>query len=405
LILETGGGELLAGFIEAGAGGYQPKSVTLHVARLKRVLGIELPVVEVMDALRRDHLQPIFRGETVICSIPSHRLDLKLEIDLVEEVARIVGYDKIPVRDEIAIRLTRSDPAAAAIESIRSTLTAGGYFESVTFSFVSDALAHDFIPLGAAKGNPLLRAQHNVRKADANLRPSILPGLLESIRHNESAGVAEPRLFEIGATFWNDASGRPVERRRVALVGSADVSVVRGVVETMLDRLDAARSVAIVPDSRAGFARGACGRIEWGGTAVGWLGKMDRRVAEKLSLREIPAAAELELEPLLAGMQHVPQLKPLPKFPAIRRDLSLVIPESTRYEKIESLIREQNPAHMQELQYVTTYRGKPLEKGQKSVTVTLVFRSPTETLTSEAIDAAIARVIETAKQQGWQQRA
>ena len=78
------------------------------------------------------------------------------------------------------------------------------------------------------------------------------------------------------------------------------------------------------------------------------------------------------VEKLLGGMQHVPQLKPLPKFPAIRRDLSLVAPEATRYEKIESLIRSQNPANMEELQYVTTYRGKPLEKGQKSVTVTLV---------------------------------
>jgi phenylalanyl-tRNA synthetase beta chain len=161
----------------------------------------------------------------------------------------------------------------------------------------------------------------------------------------------------------------------------------------------------VIPDAHPGFARGACGRIEWAGQPIGWLGKIDRAVAEKLSLREIPSAAEIELEKLLVGMQHVPQLKPLPKFPTVRRDLSLVVPEATRYEKIESLIREQKPQHLEELQYVTTYRGKPLEKGHKSVTVTLVFRSPTETLTSEGVDASVARVIDVAKQQGWQQRA
>ena len=103
-------------------------------------------------------------------------------------------------------------------------------------------------------------------------------------------------------------------------------------------------------------------------------------------------------------MQRTPQLTPLPKFPAIRRDLSLVVPEPTRYEKIETTLRNQNPPNMEDLQYVTTYRGKPLEKGQKSVTVTLVFRSPTETLTSEGVDTSMQRLVEAAKQQGWMQR-
>ena len=141
LILKTAGGELLKGNVETGSSGYQPKKLSLRFARLKQVLGVEWPVAQVIDALRRDHLQPVAMGDCVECTIPSFRLDLNIEVDLVEEVARIVGYDKVPVRDEISIRLTQPDPAAVAMEVIRSTLTAGGYFESVTFSFVSDALA------------------------------------------------------------------------------------------------------------------------------------------------------------------------------------------------------------------------------------------------------------------------
>ncbi|MDB5354121.1 MAG: pheT [Phycisphaerales bacterium] len=405
LILETAGGELWTGLVEAGATGWQRKTLTLRLARLKQILGVEFPPEVVVDALNRLRLQPVLRNDHVECTIPSYRLDLNIEVDLVEEVARVVGYDKVPVRDEISIRVTPPDPAADAMETIRLTLIGGGYFEAITFSFASDLLANDFIPAGAHGEQPLLRAEHTVRKADAHLRPSILPGLLESVRHNETAGGIEPRLFEIGSTFWRDPAGNPVERRRLALVGGHDLRDVRGAVESLLCRLDANRAVAIVPDTRSGFAPAAGGRIEWGGHVIGHLGKIDRSVAEKLSLREIPAAAELDIEPLLAGMQHVPQLRPLPKYPSVRRDLSLVVPEPTRYEKIESLIRATQPKDMEDLQYVTTYRGKPLEKGQKSVTVTIVFRSPTETLTSEQVDASVQKVVEAARKEGWQQRA
>ncbi|HWE96694.1 MAG TPA: phenylalanine--tRNA ligase subunit beta [Tepidisphaeraceae bacterium] len=404
LILEMAGGELLSGLVEAGATGYRPKVLALRLARLKQILGVEFPPDVVVDALARLRLQPVLRNDQVECTIPSYRLDLNIEVDLVEEVARVVGYDKVPVRDAISIRVTPPNPAADAMETVRQTLISGGFFEAITFTFVSDLLAHDFTPAGAHAAAPLLRAQHTVRKADAHLRPSILPGLLESVRHNETAAGIEPRLFEIGSTFWRDAAGSPVERRRLAIVGGNDLREVRGAVESLLRRLDAGRSVAVVPDSRAGFAAAASGRVEWGGVAIGHLGRIDRAVAGKLSLREIPAAAELDLEPLLAGMQHVPQLRPLPKFPAVRRDLSLVVPEPTRYEKIESLIRGAQPRDMEDLQYVTTYRGKPLEKGSKSVTVTLVFRSPTETLTGEQVDASVQRVMEAVTREGWQQR-
>ena len=404
LILQTAGGTL-GEWAQAGSAGYSPRRLTLRLSRLKQVLGIHLPVDAVMDALRRDHLAPVLADGQVQCTIPSYRLDLNVEVDLIEEVARIAGYDVVPVRDEISIRLAQPDPSARAVEVIRSTLIAGGFYESVTFSFVSDKLAHDFVGPEASTAAPLLRAEHAVRKADAQLRPSIVPGLLESIRHNESAGVADPRLYEIGATFWNDTAGRPVEQRRVAIVGSTEVATVSGVIELLLERLDADKPMAVIPDARAGFARGACGRIEWGGTAIGWLGKIDRAVADKLSLREVPAAAEIDLAALIAGMQPVRRLHPLPKFPPVVRDVSLVLPEATRYQTLASTLAGLKLPDLESVNYVTTYRGKPLEQGTKSITVSLVFRSSAGTLTGEAVDAQMSRLLAAAGEQGWQQRA
>jgi phenylalanyl-tRNA synthetase beta chain len=395
LILEIAGGKLAGPLVAAGSSGYSPKNLWLRLGRLQQVLGIEFPDFQVVEAFQRLRLSPILRGERIDVTVPSHRLDINFEIDLIEEAARVIGYDKVPVREEISLRVAPADPVLKTTEVIRSTLVAGGYFEALTFSFVTDALAKSFMPPEAA-GLPKTDAR--VRLVDAQLRPSILPGLLEAVRRNETVGTAGVKFFEIGSTFWADTAGKVIEHRRLSLVGSTDYRQVRGVIETLLNRLDANRPVTIVAQDRPGFARGACGQILWGDHSLGFIGKIDRAVADRLSLRELPIAAELEMAVLLAGAQHVPRLHPLPRFPSVRRDLSLVVADNTQYEQLESVVREVKPDQLEAIDYVTTYRGKPLESGVKSVTITLVFRSADSTLTSEAVESAVQKVVDAAKQ-------
>ena len=392
LILQTAGGTLLAGAVQAGAAPGALKKLSLRLARLQRVLGVDIPASRVVAALHRLGLHPEHSDGVVNVTVPSHRLDLNLEIDLVEEVVRVLGYETVPVRDEIAIRVAPPDEKAKAVDAMRDALVAGGYFEAVTVGFVSDLLAMDFVPPDADAVNPLPRAAAVTRKENAALRPSILPGLLESIRRNDHAGVRDARLFEIGSVFHH-AAGVVVEQQKLGFAGPTDLRLVRGAVETVLGKLDAQQPVNVIPAERKGFARGACGRVEWGGVVVGYLGKIDKAVCDKLGLRERPCGAELEMAPLLAGAKHVPQLSALPQFPPAERDLSLVVAEKVRYADIESLVREFKPQHLESLSYVTTYRGKPLEKGTKSVTIRFVFRSPAGTLSSEQVEANIKDVI------------
>jgi len=396
LIVETAGGTIAGPLMSAGADGHSPKSLWLRLTRLKQVLGVEFPANQVVDALDRLGLKPQLRGERVDVTVPSHRLDLNQEIDLVEEAARVIGYQHIPEREQILIRVAPADPVRAAVEAVRSTLVAAGYCEALTFTFVADALATAFAP---PEAHGLPRADGRVRKADAQLRPSLLPGLIEAVRRNETLGNPGVKLFELGSTFWLDAAGKVVERRRLALVGGTDYRATRGTVEALLARLDADRPITVAPTARPGFAAGGCGEVRWGGVSVGFVGRVDRAVAGQLDLRDVPMAAELDLAVLLDGARHVPQLRPLPRFPSIRRDLSLVLPEATRYEQVDATIHGVAPADLEAVEYVTTYRGKPLEAGTKSVTVALVFRSPTTTLTGEAVESAVAGVVDAAKAQ------
>jgi phenylalanyl-tRNA synthetase beta chain len=396
LIVQIAGGELLGGFVEAGKSGYVAKTLVLRKSKLRGVLGVDLGDAEVTAALARLGFQPkkvsdgVSDGWSV--TVPSYRLDVNLEIDLVEEVARLIGYDRIPVRDEISIRLTPPELSLRTVDEIRHELAASGYSEAVTFSFVSDVLADDFKPAEAVS---LPRADPSVRKADAYLRPSLLPALAEAIGRNESAGTPDARLFEIGSVFWNDGAKNLVETRHLALAGG-DLRDLRGTVESLLNRLEPSAKFVVIPSSRPGLTAG--GKIEWNGQAIGSIGLINKAVVSKVGLREAPAAAELQLAPLLAGARHVPQLRPLPRFPSVRRDLSLDMSGRTRYVEMEKVIRGLNLPHLEDIEHVTTYRGKPLEKGSKSVTIALIFRSPGGTLTGDEIDASIKRVIEAAGQ-------
>jgi len=396
LILQTAGGELLAGAAEAGAEGYSPRELTLRLARLKALVGAEIEAAMAVEALNRLGLEACLQGEQIRCRVPSWRLDITQEVDLIEEVVRVWGYQRIPQREEIAIRLQPADTKARTLDVMRQTLVAAGYFEAITLTFVTDALAGDFTPPEAAT----LASTQNVRwRADNQLRPSLLPGLLESVRRNQTVGLAQAQLFEIASTFWFDAGGRMDERQRLAIVGGPDLHELRGALEELLGRLDAQRPVTVRPAGRPGYAQGACGQILWGDQAVGWIGIVAPAVVEKLSLRQAPAAAELEVAELLRGVQHVPQLQPLPRYPAVERDVSLVLEESIRFAKVQALIESLKLPWLQSVRHVTTYRGKPLARGTKSVTVALSFRSPEATLTAQDVDPSMQRLVEAAGQQ------
>lgn len=394
LILQTAGGELLAGIVEAGNSGYEPKRLKLRYPRLKQVLGVEFTVDEVTRALTRLGLNPVMSGDAFEVVAPSNRLDLNIEVDLIEEVARILGYDRVPVREEISIRLTPPETDAMAMQLIRNSMIAAGYYESITFTWCSDTVKDAFTP---SEARCLLRADVRIRKADAHLRPSILPGLLESVARNENVGNGQVKLFETGSVFWADAQGAVVEKRRLSLVGSDDLHEVRGAVETLLAKLDRSKALRVIPADAPGYAKRASGRLEWDGKPIGAIGQIDPKVADALSVRSRPCAAELDLVALIDACQHVPQLHALPRFPAVRRDLSLILGEAVKFEQVQTLVTDLKLPQLEAVEYVTTYRGKPLEKGQKSLTITLVFRSPGETLTSEQVEASVQRVVEQAK--------
>ena len=394
LIAELAGGTIVEGYAFAGTEGHTAQKLRVRFSELRRLLGIDLPRDEVVAAYDKLGLSPAADDEGITCTVPSHRLDLSIEADLVEEAIRVIGYDRIPQQDAITITVQPRQPERVALDTLRDLLVAGGYCESITFSFVSDAMKEKFVPAGCK----LRRVDANVRKADGHLRPGLLPGLCESLRTNETVGNGSVHLFETGSAFFRDESGQAVEHSRLAFVGGESYPAARGMLETLLAKLDPEKSVTIEPADHVGFGRGACGRITWGGDTIGHLGLLDQAIADALDLRHVPAICELSLEPLIAGHVAIPTNKPLSRFPAVSRDVSLVVSEDVKYADLAGLVESLDLAHLEQVAHATTYRGKPLSKGQKSVTLTLTFRSGEGTLTREDADTQMAKVLGAAKQ-------
>ncbi len=384
LMLELAGGTLLQGTAEAGSDENEPQHPALRWSAIKRLLGVDLPKAKVLDALTRLGLEPRDEGDAIACTVPGHRLDIHKEVDLIEEAARIVGYDAIPLAETIEVRVRPADKRLVAEDVLRDAAVAGGYFEAVTFSFVGDDLRDAFV----AEGTTLRRVDAGVRKADGHLRPSVLPGLLQSLRHNESVGNGAVRLFETGNVFWS-AKGDAVEARRFALAGG-DFSTLRGVIDLVLARLDASRAVAVRPSSHPGFEEGATGDLVWGDVVVGRLGLLATAVQAKLDLQHQPAVAELDLDALIAGYQATGLPPVLSRFPAAKRDVSYVVDDAVAYADLAALADvEPKLADVVAVEHGGTYRGKPLKKGEKSVTLTLVFRRDDGTVPREEADAQV----------------
>jgi phenylalanyl-tRNA synthetase beta chain len=435
LIAELAKGALCAGMLDAGPAASSPaplREIPLRPARCRQLLGIDIPDAEIAAILQRLEIQvePQTAGAppTLLCTIPPFRPDLEREVDLIEEVARIKGFDAIPVHDRVTVQIRPPQASESAAVELGSVLTGLGFYETVTFSFIPPKHATPFLSWSLAA----LSVADDRRAADGTLRPSILPSLLACRRKNQDGGVDVPggiRLFETAAAFSEpknerkahdlvNASHRPsLERQTLALLmdvpgvtkgkaGSTEqrqhaIRILRGAVESVVHAL-AGPSVQPVSDPSdepfiPAFDPAASARILANRQFIGWLGLIAPDTQRLFDLDIPVAAAEIELAPLLALYPPRSRVHSLPAFPAIQRDLSLVLDESTPWSAIDTLTRAPGLDKLEDVSFVGTYRGKPLPAGKKSVTLRLTFRDAARTLRHDEVDPQVSTLIARAR--------
>jgi phenylalanyl-tRNA synthetase beta chain len=394
LILETAGGTLHPGHIDVQVPRPARPAITLRLDQIPRVLGITIDRAEVARILKALGLEAAGESpESLTFRPPTWRSDLEREIDMIEEVARVHGYEHIPEDSPVPLASSPRGVRERVEGAVRDALTACGFDEAYTYSLVADELSG---AIGPGADAPPLRVDHSSRRRENALRQSLVPSLLAARRHNEAHGNADADLFEI-ADVYLPRAGQPLpdEPARVALVGGRDFFGLKGVVEALLDRLHAGGGLEARPASSPWFTPGRCAELVLDGAHLGYLGEVARERLDALELRGACAVAEVELEVLLARADLVPRYHPLPPFPGVVRDLSLIVSRSLPWADLASAVTSAAGPTLESVDYLDTFLGGTVPEGMQSVHFGLQFRHPERTLTGEEVERAVKDVVDT----------
>lgn len=412
LIAEHCGGAVAKGVIDVSARKYSDTTLTLRPGKANRLLGIEIPPARMAEILSDLELDTQIVNGAITATIPTFRRDLEREADLIEEVGRIHGYDKLP-DDRItpwAVPGLRR-PQETAVERVAQAMAALGFCEHCGLTLADPArIAAAAVPGGAVTlANPL--------SSDLSvLRPSLLPGLLEAAARNLNNGIEDVRLFEAGLVFAPAAAGLPQESPHLAAIvfGRAlngpwdqpnreyDFYDLKGAAAALFGalRLDAeVRGYGGAAAAEAFLHPGRSAGIFLGGAKAGCLGELAPAVARAAGIKGRGQYLELALGPVIARLAgRVPQFSEPPRFPAAKRDLALVVRQDAACAELEAVIREAGGAELEAVRLFDRYQGAQVKPGHTSMAFALTLRAAGRTMTDAEADAACGRIVAALKE-------
>lgn len=407
LILETADGQLAAGVVDCHPKPAESKNITLHFSKSKDLLGIGISHAEQVSFLTKLGFSAVAQqpGECTV-SIPSWRVDIKREVDLIEEVGRLYGVDKIPsTPPRGAIGANTYDSVHDQIGEARRIFCGLGLNEAQGQTLVANAECR--MP------NAELVALANPLSSDMDvLRPSLLPGLIQSLRHNVSRKNYDVALFEVGRVF-TQANGEAKEERRIAIAltgqrnktfwsgddrdAKFDGFDLKGVLEEFLEQFGL-RGFTFTRRADSTTLLLESATIQLGKQTLGEIGQLLPTLAKKHDLRDAVLLAELNLDLLLVRRNPAKSFKPLPQFPSIRRDVAMLVPEATTHDVVLQTVKQTKPANLEAVDLFDVFRGQNVPAGQKSLAYAFRYRAPDKTLTDTEVNAAHDKVVEQFRQ-------
>ena len=413
LILQSGGGELAGEPIDVIARSLDQAPVALRISEVRRILGGNLPVHEILRILKKlgfDAIPEPGDDHEFTVHIPSWRLDVEREIDLIEELARLHGYDKfantLPAFSGSVVEL----PDAAKDRKLRSSLLALGYNEAVSLTFISHEDAEDFSSV------PVIELENPLSEEASVMRTSLVPGILNLVAYNLNRGNGSIRLFESGNVF--EAAGskaQEVKQICFAATGSALAPSVHQPVQPLsfFDLkgdvgilLDAFQHRPLHYDSQVAeyYHPGRAARVLLDGTLVAQFGQLHPQTAAKRKLRQDVFIAELYLDRLYKHDLRKIQYEPLPRYPAVERDFSCIFPDSVTFDNIRQAIFAMRLADLRNLSPIEVFRGGSVPAGKYSILLRSTFQSSERTLREEEVAGWSSQIVQAIESLGGMQR-
>jgi len=388
--------------IERRAAAQLPKRrpILLRRERIGRMLGKAMADVVVTTILKRLGMRVTSAAAGWRVTAPSHRFDVEREIDLIEELARVHGYDKIPAqRPLLRMHAPQLPEGRGTTAKLRSVLAARDYQEVITYSFVDPELQG---LVGSTEEGPRLA---NPISADmAVMRTSLWPGLLKTIIHNRNRQLSRVRVFEIGRCFAG-GSAEVIQDSRIggAIIGAAlpeqwgsasrpaDFFDAKGDVEALFALSGEPSEFSFERGDHPALHPGQSARLLRRGQAVGWIGRLHPALQSRLDLDEPPVLFEVDLEAVLRA--KIPAFREISRYPSIRRDLAIVLPDDVSAKTLLEVAQRVAGNLLVDLQLFDEYRGKGIDSGRKSLALALTLQDSSRTLKEEEVEALMGRLV------------
>jgi phenylalanyl-tRNA synthetase beta chain len=400
LLLEIVGGN--AGPVSTAIGNLPAtRQVRLKFANVKRLLGVEVPQAESLDILARlGFVEESSDAEGIVFTVPSFRFDVSIEADLIEEIARVFGYNNLPETPGMtAQRLPRIPERIRPVAALKQRLVAEGYQEAINYSFIDPELVSSVCPESqtVVLKNPI-SAEMSV------MRPSILPGLLSTLSYNLNRQRERVRLFEEGLVFEKVAGDIKQTRCLAGLIyGSAepinwnqpkksvDFYDIKGIVESLAFTGEHAELVEFVKSEHPAMHPGQCAEVRFSGKCVGHIGAIHPRLQRQFGFSSAAYLFELNTEALVK--RQLPAASVLSRYPEVSRDLAVVVGVDAAAGDIAASIRANAGSDLTELTTFDVYDGAGVGEGKKSIAFGLTWQHPSRTLSDEEISAIISNCI------------
>jgi len=392
LLLKVGGGTLCKGTLRDGKSLPEPVKTSMRTDQCRERLGIDIPDATILEHLCQLGFDATLDKGVITTTVPYVRGDIHREIDLIEEVGRAHGYENIPIKDAIEIHVPASGGEAAGRQAVLEALAGMGFVECITHSLISIESAQHFL----LEGQTPLLVDDDRASAEPALRPSIIPSLLTVRKFNADCGIKELRLAELGSVFSLQGNSHEEVTELALIVDSTEeegIGPIRGVVNRIFKVLTSRDDITVSNDELVKWLEPS-GTISLDGSSVGRIGRLSKSLQQTWDLPMTVHIAQLYIGPLLAKYPPQVQSCPLPTQPAIERDISVIVDETVSWSELHTTLNELNLKWIEEIEFVTTFRGKNVGENKKSLSLRLRFRDANRTLTHEEVNEPVSTAID-----------
>ena len=398
LVKEIAGARVVGTPSDAGAKLEKEKEVTLDLDEVQRILGIKVAAEDIKEIFKRLHLNPVRKKDMITVTVPSYRADLSKDIDLIEEVARLYGYDKVPSRLPLFTphKTYQLEKKTASIENeIRKILCSLGLNEIMTYALTSAGAVEC---LGITAEN-LVRLKNPMSSQQEIMRPSLLSEMLETLNWNLNRKNALLQLFELNKVYiMNKATGQAEEMMHlsIGMCGSKpgnwkekprdmDFFDLKGVIEILLDSVGV-RDYRIEKTQHPSLKENMSVNIVVNNKPCGVFGEVKEDVARKFDIKRKAYAAEIPIDELLSLANLKKTFTALPKYPSVKRDIAILVDDVINASNIYSVIKEEARELVRSVDVFDLYKGQQIQEGKKSLAYTIEYRSDERTLNDKEVN-------------------